>query len=307
MSSEQPTPRAAHDRGRAAGPRGGVRAVVALFAALALSACAASGDGQERFPTPEDYPASTMQRFTFEAGEGGWRLAGLRTPNPAAPWRLVVVTGTPSWSDYWAPTLAAAGPDLEVVVADRPGFGRSEPREAVTDIAAQARALAPLLEVAPGRKVVLLGQSYGAPVATLLAAQNPDKVQGLVLASGYFGTKGPTARTLTGVGAATGWLLPRDLKNSLAEVRSQPKQIGRVRETLAGLALPVAVVHGTKDTFVPVATAERLARDKGAAFVPIEGGDHFLNACCVDALLGAVDGVIAEARLREIAGEAAAR
>ena len=33
-----------------------------------------------------------------------------------------IVTGTPSWSEYWAPTLAGAPENWEVIVADRPGF-----------------------------------------------------------------------------------------------------------------------------------------------------------------------------------------
>lgn len=263
-------------------------ALVGLVAA-GVAGCASS-NAPPRFPTPSDYPVGTFDRFTVEAGvPERWRLSGLRHGREDAPWRLVVVTGTPSWSDYWAPTLAAGPDDLEIVVVDRPGFGRSEPKGVVGDIEAQARALEPLLDVAPGRKVVLIGQSYGGPVATLLAARNPDRVQGLVLVSAFFGTKGRTAYVLTGVGAVAGFLLPRDFKNSLAELRGQPKQLPVARQALADVKVPLVVVHGTKDTFVPFAAAEALAMSKGAAFLRVEGGDHFLNACCVKDLLAAVE------------------
>lgn len=281
------------------------RALLALVLSLPLAACAAHKAGEKpRFPTPSDYPPGTMDRQSVTAGVEGWRLSGLRRGRADAPWRLVIVTGTPSWSDFWAPTLAAAPADLEVVVVDRPGFGRSEPSTAVGSIETQAKALEPLLDVAPGRRVVLIGQSYGGPIATTMAARNPGKVKALVLVSAFFGVKGPTANTLTGVGAVAGWLLPRDLKNGLAEARGQGAQLPEVREALAGLTIPVVVVHGDRDSFVPFASAEALARDKGAAFVRVPGGDHFLNACCVTALLGAVDQARAEADRRETAAPA---
>ncbi|MGE0828323.1 MAG: alpha/beta fold hydrolase, partial [Hyphomonadaceae bacterium] len=101
----------------------------------------------ERFPTSENYPPGTMERWSFDGGAPAhWRLSALRTPGrEAAPWRIVVITGTPSWSEYWAPAIAKAPANREMIVADRPGFSRSEPESAVTDIAAQARALSPLL------------------------------------------------------------------------------------------------------------------------------------------------------------------
>ncbi|MES2342680.1 MAG: alpha/beta hydrolase, partial [Pseudomonadota bacterium] len=152
----------------------------------------------EHVPVSGDYPDHVVRRTTFSAGGGlGWRLSAIESPREKlAPWKIVVVTGAPSWAEYWAPAIAALPQDREMVVVDRPGYAGSEPVEYVGDIGRQALALSPLLRARPGQKILLVGQSYGAAIATLMAASNPGKVAGLVLLSGYYGQPGPTAAWL---------------------------------------------------------------------------------------------------------------
>jgi pimeloyl-ACP methyl ester carboxylesterase len=258
---------------------------------LALSACA--GGGENRFPTSADYPVGTMSRVTLKAGvPEAWNLSALTTNHPSAPWKLVIITGTPSLSEYWAPLLAGAPKGLEVIVADRPGFKGSGPDAAVTDIATQARALSVLLEpTSPGQKVILAGQSYGGPISTLMAANNPEKVQGLILVSAFFGERGPTIKRLSFAGGMTRGIIGRDLRNGLDELRGQAPQLPAVMASLDTLKLPVVVLHGAKDTFVTMDAAQRLATRIGAPLVQVPSGDPFLNACCVSDILSAVAAV----------------
>jgi pimeloyl-ACP methyl ester carboxylesterase len=278
---------------------------------LMLAGCAGGAAPEDkRFPTSGDYPPGVMERISYQAGvEEGWRLSALASgPREDARWRVVVISGTPSWSQYWAPTIAAAPPEMEVVVADRPGFSLSEPREAVPDLSKQAAAMAPLLAAADGRPVLLVGQSFGAPIATLMAAAHPDKVRALVIVSGYFGERGPTARRLFGIGRMVRPLLPHDLRNSITEVSRQPAQLPAVFAALSGLAIPVAMVHGDRDSFIPLGSAQKLAETTGADLTVAPGGDHFLNACCVDTLVAVFGGAIARAQAApSLAGAGAIR
>lgn len=264
------------------------RPIAAVLAALALSACV-QVEG-ERYPTSADFPAGTMERVSVQAAGHPWKLSALKTPR-AAPWKVVVITGTPSWSEFWAPVLAALPDRFTMVVADRPGFALSEPRGVVGSIGEQAQALSALLDAEPGQKVILVGQSYGAPIATLMARRYPEKVQALILMSPFYGERGSTAKTLTGLGGMVRPMLPRDLKNSIAEVRGQAPQLPLAREALASLTIPVLVLHGEADTFVPISSARALAASRGNAptvMVSVPAGDHFLNACCVPALVNAL-------------------
>ena len=64
----------------------------------------------------------------------------------------------------------------------------------------------------------------------------------------------------------------------------------------AARARPAVVfVHGDDDTFVPLAADQRIAAEYGHTLITVPDGDHFLNACCVPALLGAMEQAIAEA------------
>ncbi|MDO9431506.1 MAG: alpha/beta hydrolase [Phenylobacterium sp.] len=258
---------------------------------------AASGR-TEHVPTSDDYPDTVVRRIRFDAGGGlGWKLSAITTPrSKPAPWKIVVVTGAPSWAEYWAPALAALPQDREMIVVDRPGYAASEPIEYVGDIAVQARALAPLLDAKPGQKVLLVGQSYGAAIASLMAADNQRKVAGLVLLSGYFGESGPTARWLLDVGGRLQKIIPRDLRHAVIEVTNQPTQLDGFRAALAKLKTPVHVIHGDKDDFAPIEIAERLVGEtrtrRPMRFERVAGANHFLNDGPVEPLLAALEGCI---------------
>jgi pimeloyl-ACP methyl ester carboxylesterase len=288
-----------------------MRVLSSIIAALALSACAigTSEDDNERFPTSSAYPEGTMERVAFTAGvPEGWRISALQTPERAdATWKVVIITGTPSWSEYWAPTIAGLPQTREMIVADRPGFRDSEPEDAVRDLAKQADALAPMLEARPGQRVLLVGQSFGAPLATLMAQRYPDRVDAIVLVSAYFGDRGPTARRMFGVGRLFQGMLARDLRNSISEVSAQTEQLPAVWNALRGLQQPIVFIHGDDDTFVPLEADQRIAAEYGHTLITVPGGDHFLNACCVPALLGAFEQAIAEAEGREGAQPPAAQ
>ena len=258
----------------------------------------------EHLPHWVEYPDALVERIGFRAGGGlDWRLSALRTPRPrVAPWKIVVVTGAPSWAEYWTAALAAVGQDREMWVVDRPGFGGSEPAEAVVDLSVQARALSPLLDRAPGQRVLLVGQSYGAAIAALMAANHPDKVDALMLLSGWFGDMGPTGGRLVELGRRIHGVIPRDLRNAITEVLAQRPRLPMVREALAQLSMPIHIVHGDEDDFAPMATAralaEDLARTANVTFTSVEHANHFLNEAPAQQVLALLEPTIEAAQRR---------
>jgi pimeloyl-ACP methyl ester carboxylesterase len=187
-----------------------------------------------------------------------------------------------------------------MVVVDRPGFGASEPADHVPDLEVQALALSPLLQAAPGQKILLVGQSYGAAIATLMARRYGRRVRGLVLLSGYYGEPGPTARWLLDTGGKALGLIPRDLRNAVLEVTGQPEQLGPVRRALGELRTPIHLIHGDRDDFAPLDAAERLMAGIKARhsirLTRVEGADHFINDGPTDRLLAALDACLPQPR-----------
>ncbi len=256
----------------------------------------------EHRPTSADYPDSVVRRVSFTAGGGlGWKLSALETPRARpTPWKIVVITGAPSWAEYWAPVLAALPDDREMVVVDRPGFAASEPFTCVPDLQLQADALSPLLRTEPGQRLLLVGQSYGAAIATLMAARHPRGLGGLVLLSTYLGELGPTGRWLIGLGSHATGVIPRDLRNAITEVTHQRDQLALMRRFLPRLNVPVHVVHGELDDFAPIETARRLAQEtrtrRPLRFQAVPDANHFFNDGPADHLVTALEQCIPVAK-----------
>lgn len=263
--------------------------------------CAATGR-TEHAPTSACYPDSVIRRTSFVAGGGhGWRISALETPRAEiAPWKIVVVTGAPSWAEYWAETMAALPSDREMIVVDRPGYAASEPAHPVTDIRVQAQALLPLLDAQPGQKVLLVGQSYGAAIASLMAEAAPRKAAALVLLSGFFGETGPTARWLIDTGAKALKVIPKDLRNAVLEASGQKPQLVHAKRALERLVMPIHMVHGDKDDFAPLEVAERLAREvrtrRPINVIRAPGANHFLNDGPPEQLLTALEACIPQTK-----------
>jgi pimeloyl-ACP methyl ester carboxylesterase len=249
----------------------------------------------EHAPTSADYPETVIRRTHFIAGGGhGWKISALETPREApAPWKIVVVTGAPSWAEYWADTMAALPQDRQMIVVDRPGYAGSEPLHPVHDIRVQAQALAPLLNAERGQKVLLVGQSYGAAIASIMAAENPGKVASLVLLSGFFGEAGPTARWLIDMGSKALKVIPRDLRHAVIEAAGQRPQLVHARRALMQLNIPIHMVHGDKDDFAPIEVAERLAREtptrRPIRILRTPGANHFINDGPAEELIAALE------------------
>lgn len=264
--------------------------------AMGWAAIEAAATGRtEHTPTSQLYPDSVVRRTSFIAGGGhGWRISALETPRDTpAPWRIVVITGAPSWAEYWAETLAGLPKDREMIVVDRPGYAGSEPQHPVTDIRVQAEALAPLLTPVRGQKILLVGQSYGAAIAAIMADQNPGRVAGLVMLSGFFGETGPTAKWLLDMGGKALKVIPRDLRNAVIEASGQRPQLRHAKRALARLNIPIHMIHGDKDDFAPLEVAERMAAEtvtrRPIRLVRASGANHFLNDGPVDELLAAIE------------------
>jgi pimeloyl-ACP methyl ester carboxylesterase len=252
----------------------------------------------EHAPMTALYPESVVRRTSFLAGGGlGWRIAALETPRETpAPWKIVVITGAPSWAEYWAPVLAALPADREMVVVNRPGFAASEPVACVADIRIQAQALAPVLDGPANQKILLVGQSYGAAIATLMAANRPDRVASVVLLSSFLGEAGPTARWLVETGSKVLAVIPRDLRNAVLEVSNQRGQLSHMRGALERLTTPVHVLHGDNDDFAPIELAQRLAREtrrrRPIRFETVPGADHFMTDGPADRLIAHLESCI---------------
>lgn len=148
---------------------------------------------------------------------------------------------------------------MPLLLYDYRGYGRSEgsPSESGTyqDAHAALRALTQMLRC-DGEDVICWGQSLGGAVATELAVSTP--VKALVLES-----------TFTSVGAMVG-------RATLGPLAAPFKGVYDTESRIGSLAIPVLVMHGSRDDVVPAGMGRRLfdAARPPKTFRVIAGAGH---------------------------------
>lgn len=202
---------------------------------------------------------------------------------------LVCVHGTPGSALDWKQLLAAPPAGFRVLAIDRPGFGgttQGGARRLLAPYEAQAAAVAALIAAECPQpafhKPVVVGHSLGGPIVARLAADAPESVGALVILAGSLDPDLEEPRWYNYAAGAPpiSWLLSEGLRISNAEVFAAPRETRALAERLSGVRCPVVIVHGERDTLVPVGNVDFMQRAlRGAASVEIlrlPDAGHFL-------------------------------
>jgi pimeloyl-ACP methyl ester carboxylesterase len=270
--------------------------LIAVACGLGLTGCAPVQPSVESLFV--NRPAPVMRTYTTDEGRA---LAAAETGNANGP-LVVMLHGTPGG---WAAFLQVmADPQLAaralLVSVDRPGWGQTGgPLE--TSLAAQARAIEAVLAAHPqNRPAIVVGHSLGGPVAARLAMDFPAKVDGLVLVAGAID---PDLEKTTWYQAVARWrvvrwAVPAPLARAELELRPLKGELEAMRGRWADLRLPVEVVQGEADTFVPAANAAFAQRMMTGAKVtvnrhPNEG--HMIPWTHPEWIVGAITRVLDQA------------
>lgn len=219
-----------------------------------------------------------LRRIVLPASGEASALGYLATGHPDGK-RVVFLHGSPGLAEEWSPYLAAVPEDGYYIAVDRPGFGASGDSP-ITDLAAQARAIEPLIE-AEG-DVIIVGYSYGGPLALRLAADYPQQVSGVLLIGAAVDPGLEETHPLQELAELELFseLLPSELTNANAELLALRQQLAVLTKDLGLVTAPVTIIHGQEDTLVSVENAAYLADRLPDGIMQrvflVEGADHFL-------------------------------
>jgi pimeloyl-ACP methyl ester carboxylesterase len=108
--------------------------------------------------------------------------------------------------------------------------------------------------------VILVGHSYGGPVALLTAMEFSNQVAGVVLIGASLDPVQERTYLIQRIGnwPVLSWLVPRSLRQCNRELLTLRNDLVRLQPQLPSLTVPVVMVHGAKDRLVPVANVRFL-------------------------------------------------
>lgn len=208
------------------------------------------------------------------------------SPGDNVPHPLVLfIHGSPGDWTAWATYLADPDllQDVKMIAVDRPGFGESDPGRAEPSLAKQSSDLAPLLgRAAPGQRIILVGHSFGGPVAARLAMDHPEKVTDLILLAGSVDPAMEKTKwfQIPAQWRAVNWAVPQELLVCNREILPLKSQLEEMKPLWPKITQRVTVVQGESDDLVPpenAAFAQRmLVSARSVEVLRLPGMNHFL-------------------------------
>jgi pimeloyl-ACP methyl ester carboxylesterase len=186
---------------------------------------------------------------------------------PDAEWDIVFIHGTPATAAIFGEQFRHPFPRANLAALDRPGFGASGPDRRRPSLEDQANAMGVLLTNKPTRRTILVGHSYGAPVALLAALKFTNEVAGVVLIGGSVDPAQERTYSIQRFAdwPLVSWLVPRSLRQCNRELLTLRGDLVRLQPELSALAVPVVMLQGGKDRQVPVANVDYLRAQLAAA------------------------------------------
>lgn len=192
--------------------------------------------------TIADFAGWQQQWITLaDAQVESWYLPPPQSDNARAP-VVIIAHGNGDLMDHWANHVGALHQQgLGVLLIEYPGYGRSTGEPSQERIAASLVIAYDWLVQQPAvdrERIILFGFSVGGGAIGTLAAQRPSAA--LVLMSTFTSVRAIAAQLYL-----PGWLA-RDPFDNLAVVQNYTN--------------PLLIIHGSKDTTIPVANAVALHR-----------------------------------------------
>jgi pimeloyl-ACP methyl ester carboxylesterase len=228
----------------------------------------------------ENPTAPSIGRMPFEQKEIRYLLLERDISLPY----VVFIHGAPGslidYLDFFKDEKLSA--QYNLLSIDRLGYGYSDFGQSETSMKKQAAALMEVVHsVCKNNKVIVVGHSYGGPVALMMEARFPRTFKSILLLAPAIDPENEKEIRIAGLGVnpLTSWLVPPALRVAAAEKTTHISELEKLEPLLRNINIPICHMHGTKDSLVPyenVAFSEKHFSDHILEIVTLEKVDHFL-------------------------------
>jgi pimeloyl-ACP methyl ester carboxylesterase len=255
--------------------------LIGAYAALCmLVSCSSS-------PTDKNFTLQDGRILAYNEASGGDKDGA----------QVLLLHGAPADASSWNQLLKRSNEIHagEIMVVDRIGYGNSTNEDELT-LAGHAKAIAPLLDKADGQKPILVGHSYGGPVALRLAADEPDKVGGLVLIAGACDAYMQDAQWFRRGVDGIRLIVPKDWERANRELLALTDENRAMEPLLGQVVCPVVIVHGTWDSVCPHDSTvaylqDRLINAEAIRVISIQRARHNLQLTHIDEVIEAINSI----------------
>jgi pimeloyl-ACP methyl ester carboxylesterase len=199
---------------------------------------------------------------------------------------VLLIHGAPSSMSVFNRLITESGilNHARIFAVDRPGYGFSDFGNAEVSIKRQAAMIVPILDsIAQSTgPVVVLGVSYGGPVAARIAMDFPHLVDGLVLGAPAIAPGEEKVFTISHLMLfkETSWLFPTPLRVATEEKFTHRKELEKMVSKWETLTQPIIYIQGEDDEVVYTSNAQFIEKKaKKAKFLKIlmiPNQPHFL-------------------------------
>jgi len=200
---------------------------------------------------------------------------------------LLLIHGAPG--SLWGYMNLMDDEDLQkhfhIVSVDRVGYGKSrlKKRRYVTSIDTQANALLPVFSLNKSdQKVIVLGRSYGAPIAARLTSLAPDKVKELIMVSPVIDPE--TERffwfSKWGRMSFVQLFLPAAFNAATAEKYSHADELRKMLPVWERISVPTTVIQGGNDWIADptnIDFAKKHIKSKRAQYIFLYNAGHMIT------------------------------
>lgn len=223
----------------------------------------------------------TLHTDSFNAD--GFNIHYAKTGNDTLP-TLFFIHGSPdSWTRY---EEFMKDKDLlskyRMISIDRPGFGYSQFGKA-KNLEDQAKLISPFVRYIKNEKpMYAIGHSYGGAMVIKLQTDNTDLFDGLLLLAGAVDPQQekPERWRFVMNTIPLKYFLPGAYRPSNTELVYLKKDLKELDKEWEKITCPVWILHGDKDTYVPVANADyakkKLTKASLVEVKILPGAEHFI-------------------------------
>lgn len=201
---------------------------------------------------------------------------------------LIFIHGAPgSWDGYMNMLDdSLLQHNFQLISVDRPGYGKSQkfPKKRTYSLDQQAKSIILALKSNhSNKKAIIIGRSYGAPVAAKIAALFPEKIEKIILLSPAIDPDTEKFWWFSKFGKVflVRWFLPERMNTATDEKYAHTKELKILKNDWQKINSEVTVMVGGQDWIVDTTNfsfAKKMLIGKKAKFIFIPESGHLISS-----------------------------